>query len=172
MILLFPTELESAKLKALRPDLDIRICGVGAVETATEVARILRTEHKPLLLCGIAGAYDHNLKKGDVVAVTEERFAYLSTGYDRSYLASMVVEGLPMVRSNTVSHCSQEANGAEIENMEGASLFAMAQAEGVRCGEIRAISNYVGEERGEWDIPLALERLTETILNLDLESEE
>lgn len=169
MILLFPTELEASRLRVLRPDLDIRICGIGAVETATEVARILRTEREPLLLCGIAGAYDHNLKKGDVVAITEERFAYLSTGYDRSYLASMVVEGLPMVRSNTVSHCSQEANGAEIENMEGAALFALAQAEGVRCGEIRAISNYVGEERSEWDIPLALERLTETVANLNLD---
>ena len=169
MIFLFPTELEASRLRVLRPDLDIRICGIGAVETATEVARILRTERQPLLLCGIAGAYDRNLKKGDVVAVTEERFAYLSTGYDRSYLASMVVEGLPMVRSNTVSHCSMADDGAEIENMEGAALFAMAQAEGVRCGEIRAISNYVGEERSEWDIPLALERLTEAILNLNLE---
>ena len=172
MILLFPTELEAARLRALRPELDIRICGIGAVETATEVARILRTERKPLLLCGIAGAYDRNLKKGDIVAVTEERFAYLSTGYDRSYLASIVVEDLPMVRSNTVSHCSQEADGAEIENMEGAALFALAHAEGVRCGEIRAISNYVGEERKDWNIDLALERLTETILNLDLECEE
>lgn len=171
-ILLFPTELEAARLRERRPDLDIRICGIGAVETATEVARILRTEREPLLLCGIAGAYDRNLAKGDVVAVTEERFAYLSTGYDRSYLASMVVEGLPMVRSNTVSHCSQEADGAEIENMEGAALFSLAQAEGVACGEIRAISNYVGEERSEWNIELALERLTETIINLDLESEE
>jgi nucleoside phosphorylase len=81
----------------------------------------------------------------------------------------MVVEGLPMVRSNTVSHCSQEADGAEIENMEGAALFALAQAEGVRCGEIRAISNYVGEERGEWNIELALEKLTETIASLDLD---
>ena len=169
MILLFPTEMEASRLRELRPDLDIRICGIGAVETATEVARILRTERKPLLLCGIAGAYDSNLKKGDDVTVTEERFAYLSSGYDRSYLASMVVEDLPMVRSNTVSHCSMQADGAEIENMEGAGLFAMAQAEGVRCGEIRAISNYVGEERSEWDIPLALERLTETILNLHLE---
>ena len=169
MIILFPTELEASHLRTLRPDLDIRICGIGAVETAAEVARILRTEREPLLLCGIAGAYDHNLKKGDVVAITEERFAYLSTGYDRSYLASMVVEGLPMVRSNTVSHCSQEANGAEIENMEGAALFALAQAEGVRCGEIRAISNYVGEERSEWDIPFALERLTETIANLNFD---
>ena len=169
MILLFPTELEAARLRELRPDLDIRICGIGAVETATEVARILRTERKPLLLCGIAGAYDRNLQKGDVVAVTEERFAYLSTGYNRSYLATMVVENLPMVRSNTVSHCSMVADGAEIENMEGAALFAMAQAERVRCGEIRAISNYVGEERKEWNIELALENLTETILNLDLD---
>ena len=169
MIFLFPTELEAARLRALRPDLDIRICGIGAVETATEVARILRTEREPLLLCGIAGAYDHNLEKGDVVAVTEERFAYLSTGYDRSYLASMMVEGLPMVRSNTVSHCSQQAESAEIENMEGAALFSLALAEGVRCGEIRAISNYVGEERGAWNIELALERLTDTILELNLE---
>lgn len=169
MILLFPTELEAARLRELRPDLDIRICGIGAVETATEVARILRTERKPLLLCGIAGAYDRNLQKGDVVAVTEERFAYLSTGYNRSYLATMVVENLPMVRSNTVSHCSMVADGAEIENMEGAALFAMAQAEGVRCGEIRAISNYVGEERRDWNIELALERLTDTIINLKLE---
>ena len=169
MIFLFPTELEAARLRELRPDLDIRICGIGAVETATAVAQILRTERKSLLLCGIAGAYDRNLKKGDVVAVTEERFAYLSTGYDRSYLASMVVEELPMVRSNTVSHCSMAADGAEIENMEGAALFALAQAEGVRCGEIRAISNYVGEERAEWNIDLALENLTYTILKLNFE---
>ena len=165
MILLFPTELEAAKLKALRPDLDIRICGIGAVETATAVAQILRTERKSLLLCGIAGAYDRNLKKGDVVAVTEERFAYLSTGYDRSYLASIVVEDLPMVRSNTVSHCSQEANGAEIENMEGATLFALAEALGFRAVEIRAISNYVGEEFSHWMVYDALNALAEELVN-------
>ena len=93
MIFLFPTEMEAARLRELRPDLDIRICGIGAVETATEVARILRNEHKPILLCGIAGAYDHTLQKGDVVAVTEERFAYLSSGYNRSYIATMIVDG-------------------------------------------------------------------------------
>lgn len=167
-ILIFPTELEAARLREVRPDLDIRICGIGAVETATEVARILRTERQPLLLCGIAGAYDTSLEKGDVVAVTEERFAHLSTGYHRSYYASLVVDNLPEVCSNTVSHCGMDADGADIENMEGAALFALAEAEGVECGEIRAISNYVGEERSKWNIELALERLTETILNLDL----
>ena len=169
MILLFPTELEASRLRALRPDLDIRICGVGAVACAVEVSRILRTEHKPLLLCGIAGAYDRNLKKGDVVAVTEERFAHISTGYIDSYPSSIEVIGLPTAISNTVSHCGMEADGADVENMEGAALFALAEAEGVECAEIRAISNYVGEERTEWDIPLALERLTQTILELNCE---
>ena len=168
MILLFPTELEAARLRALRPELDIRICGIGAVETATEVARILRTERKPLLLCGIAGAYNRSLQKGDVVAVTEERYAHLSTGYHRTYYASLEVEDLPTACSNTVSHCGMEAEGATIENMEGAALFAIAKTEGVPCAEIRAISNYVGEERSEWDIPLAIERLTQLILELEL----
>ena len=167
-ILIFPTELEAARLREVRPDLDIRICGVGAVECAIEVARILRTERGPLILCGIAGAYDHTLQKGDVVAVTEERYAHISTGYIDSYHPSIEVN-LPTVISNTVSHCGMEADGADIENMEGAALFALAKAEGVPCAEIRAISNYVGEERKDWKIDLALERLTETILELEME---
>ena len=167
-ILIFPTESEAARLREVRPDLDIRICGVGAVACAMEVARILRTERKPLLLCGIAGAYDRNLQKGDVVAVTEERYAHISTGYIDSYHATIEIDDLPTAISNTVSHCGMEADGATIENMEGAALFAIAKAEGVPCAEIRAISNYVGEERSEWDIPLALERLTQLILELEL----
>ena len=170
MIFLFPTEMEATKLRELRPDFDIRICGIGAVETATSVARILRTEHKSIMLCGIAGAYDHSLHKGDVVAVKEERFAHLSSGYNDSYIATMVIDKLPAVVSNTVSHCAQSAEGAQIENMEGAALFAMAQAEGVRYGEIRAISNYVGEERRDWNIELALEHLTKAISNLNFEN--
>ena len=169
MIILFPTELEAARLRRLRPDLDIRICGVGAVECAIEVARILRTEREPLLLCGIAGAYDHTLQKGDVVAVTEERYAHISTGYIDSYHATIEIDDLPTAISNTVSHCGMEADGADIENMEGAALFALAKAEGVPCAEIRAISNYVGEERKDWKIDLAIERLTETILELEME---
>lgn len=169
LILLFPTEMEAARLRELRPDLDIRICGVGAVECATEVARILASEREPLLLCGIAGAYDQTLQKGDVVSVVEERYAHISTGFLHTYRPSIVVEGVRKVVSNTVSHCAQRAEGADIENMEGASLFAMAEAHGVRCGEIRAISNYVGEERGSWSIDLALENLTQAVLNLNLE---
>ena len=169
MIFLFPTELEATKLKALRPDLDIRICGVGAVECAVEVARILRTEREPLLLCGIAGAYNRNLKKGDVVAVSEERYARISTGYIDSYPSSIEVIGLPTAISNTVSHCGMEADGADVENMEGAALFALCEEFGAECVEVRAISNYVGEAREGWTIPLALETLAQTLKNLNVE---
>lgn len=159
MILLFPTEMEAAPLRKLRPDLDIRICGVGAVECAVTVAHILRTEQEPIVLCGIAGAYNHALQKGDVVSVAKERYCHLSSGYNASYLATIDIEGLPRVVSNTVAQCGAEASGAEVENMEGAALFALCAEAGVRCGEIRSISNYVGEERSEWNIELAIEML-------------
>ena len=162
MIFLFPTEKEAERLREVRPDLDIRICGVGAVECALAAQKVV-AEGKDVLLCGIAGAYDSSLEKGDVVAVAEERFCRLSSGYNATYRATMVVEGLPTVVSNTVSHCAQGADGAALENMEGAMLFALCAEEGVRCGEIRSISNYVGEERAAWQIDLALENLTNFI---------
>lgn len=159
MILLFPTEMEAARLRALRPELDIRICGVGVVECALAVQEIL-AERREILLCGIAGAYDHTLQKGAVVAVTEERFCHLSSGYHATYHATIIAEGLEQVVSNTVSQCGAEAEGAVVENMEGAMLFALAAKAGVPCGEIRAISNYVGEARDRWKVELALDNLT------------
>ena len=70
-IFLFATEGEAAQIRAARSDLDIRICGVGAVECALAMAKIIE-ERKPeaVVLCGIAGAYDKSLKVGDVVTVS------------------------------------------------------------------------------------------------------
>jgi nucleoside phosphorylase len=51
------------------------------------------------------------------------------------------------------------SHGAEIENMEGAALFAMAEAVGFRAVEIRAISNRVGESFDEWHIDDAIAAL-------------
>ena len=48
----------------------------------------------------------------------------------------------------------------EIENMEGAAFFAVCEALGVACCQIRAVSNYVGEPLGQWAVGEAVANLT------------
>ena len=175
-IYLFPTELEAKCFRALCPNAEVVISGVGMVATAAAIASIDRRKHllanDVIVLAGIAGTYGGGVAVGDVVEVTSEVCADLPERFRQTYHQKVYHTSLRRVCSNTVHACGCESLNADIENMEGAALFALAQAEGVKCGEIRAISNYVGEERKDWNIDLALERLTETILNLDLESEE
>lgn len=160
MKILIPTELEAAPVRALCPDAEVVICGVGMAQTAACVARLLCEGECNLLLAGIAGAYEGSaIAKGDVVAVSEERVAGLPIQFGRTYRATYTPEGLPAVCSNTVSMCGAEACGARVENMEGASLFALCEEFGAECAQVRAISNRVGEPREAWDIPLALENL-------------
>ena len=163
MILLLPTELEAAPFRAICPDVEVVVCGVGMAQTAACVARLLADGHRSFLLAGIAGAYDQTLAKGEVVAVAEERVAGLPMQFDRTYRATILPEGLQVVRSNTVSACGADAQGAEVENMEGAALFALCEEFGAECCEVRAISNRVGEPREEWDVPTALKNLAHAV---------
>ena len=54
----------------------------------------------------------------------------------------------------------------EIENMEGAHFFAVCEALGVACCQIRAVSNYVGEPFDRWAVGLAVENLTATLTQI------
>lgn len=165
-IFLFATEGEAAQIRAARSDLDIRICGVGVVECALSVAEIICREHpKQIVLCGIAGAYDKSLKVGDVVSVVVENTVSLPAVYRKSYSATIKLP-LQEVVSNTVMAVGAESAGAEVENMEGAAIFALCNRFGVECGQIRAISNYVDDAREQWDIPTALDALTKVINDL------
>ena len=170
MKILFPTELEAAPFRALCPDAAVEICGVGMAQTAVCVARLLGEGYRKFLLAGIAGAYSDDLAKGDVVAVREERVAGIPAQFDKVYTASLTLEGLREVRSNTVCRCGADGGGADVENMEGVALFALCEAFGAECAEVRAISNYVGEVREGWEIPLALERLAQALKNLNIEN--
>ena len=165
-LLIFATEAEAAPIRALRADLETAICGVGAVECALAMAKIIE-EHKPkaVVLCGIAGAYDKTLKVGDVVSVVAENTASLPAIYRKSYLATLKLP-LPEVTSNTVMAVGAEAAGAQVENMEGAAIFALCNHYGIKCAQIRAISNYTDDVRSAWDIPTALEALTAAINRL------
>lgn len=164
VVLLFPTEMEARQLRSRRPDLDIRICGVGAAQTARFMQRMLSAESPDaVVLCGIAGAYDTTLRAGDVVAVVRERMAGVPPMFAEEYAASVRFDSLAEVAANTVATVGAPANGAQIENMEGAVVFAVCESVGVGCGEIRAVSNRVSDAREEWDIPAALESLTRVL---------
>ena len=58
-------------------------------------------------------------------------------------------------------------NDAEVETMEGAAVFWVAFRQNVPCVQIRAVSNYVEpRDRATWQIGLAMENLTSTVLGL------
>jgi futalosine hydrolase len=54
---------------------------------------------------------------------------------------------------------------ADVESMEGAAFFYACLLENIPFLEIRAISNYVEpRDRENWNIPLAIEQLNETLM--------
>lgn len=129
--------------------------------------RLLSSERpEAVVLCGIAGAYGETLRTGDTVAVIRERMAGVPSAFAEEYRATMQFDGLTEVAANTVSNVGAPADGAQVENMEGAVVFAVCESAGVRCGEIRAVSNRVDDARENWDIPAALESLTKVLTEI------
>ena len=56
---------------------------------------------------------------------------------------------------------------SQAESMEGASVFYVCNWLGIPCCQVRAISNYVEpRDTAKWNIPLALENLAISILNV------
>lgn len=56
---------------------------------------------------------------------------------------------------------------AHIESMEGAAVFYACNWFGIDCSQIRSISNYVEpRDSSKWNIPLALENLKESVLEV------
>ncbi|GFI53853.1 futalosine hydrolase [Alistipes sp.] len=161
-IILFPTEMEAAPLRRLRPDARIAICGVGMAACAAAVAALLPqlAGGQRLILAGIAGAYGERAAVGEAVEVVCERTAELPGRFVGEYRPTGVATGLRGVASNTVHGRGCEAGEASIENMEGAAFFAVCRAAGVCCAEIRAVSNRVGDDFSLWRIDEALAALT------------
>lgn len=168
-IFLFPTELEARRFGELCPEADIVISGVGLVETSATLMHLLSQpklrDNNIVVLCGIAGTYDDSIERGSVVEVVEECCVELPERFRKCYRVEPQTS-LRGVRSSSVHRGGECVGGAEIENMEGAALFAMCQAAGVRCAEIRAVSNVVGEEFSRWQMDMATESLAQQLKSI------
>ncbi|MDE5637984.1 MAG: hypothetical protein K2J51_07640 [Alistipes sp.] len=166
-VVLIPTEQEAAPLRRLAPHAPIRICGVGPAAAAAATAAIIRDERPDrILLAGIAGAYGDAAEVGEVYAVAEEREPEIPARFAAVRRAGFMPEGLHAVVANTSTRTEAPAAGAQLENMEGAAVYAVCTALGVPCCEVRAVSNRVGEPFAVWRTHEAAERLAQAVARI------
>lgn len=168
MIFIFPTEVEAQRFRELSPRSKIEISGVGLAACGAKVAKLaIDNPHEVLILAGIAGSYDlEQTLLCEVVEVVEESIEELPGKYSARYGNSPMFGDLKAVVSNSVNSSARRSKVAQIENMEGAALFATCAMLGVRCSQIRAISNRVGDPFERWSVDKALEALTAKLIEI------
>lgn len=164
--------------------------GAGPVSAAAALSWFLG-EHsvESIVGIGIAGLLvGSSCRREDVHLVVQETFPELGAESDRGEVDHLPFPGLqqrefPMDRPADLSHLPtavaatvglatgtastalrRRATGADLESMEGASWAFVASRWNIPCAEVRSISNLAGfRDRGDWDIPGALERLRTTL---------
>jgi chromosome segregation and condensation protein ScpB len=102
-----------------------------------------------------------------MVEVMSEECVELPERFRRRYLQPQPYTTLRGVASNTVHTMQSLSHGAEIENMEGAVLMAMAETMGYRAVEVRAISNRVGDSFDKWAVDEAVMALAKELKKLE-----
>jgi adenosylhomocysteine nucleosidase/futalosine hydrolase len=109
---------------------------------------------------------------GQVVEVVEDRVAGLPERFSRIY-TSEAQTNYQSVASLSVSHSEDgylysdiDSPYPLIEQMEGASVSAVAEQLGVEFLHLRAISNRVGDPFAMWEIGKACEALAEALTKL------
>lgn len=176
-------------------NLDFLVSGIGMPMTAFRVTQQLMSQRYHLIVqIGLAGAYNRDLKMGNVLSVLTEihgdigfeevdgnvyALEELSPESDRVitnfHLNDWFNFDLPKVISlsvdtttgllATVERRTWQYN-ADIESMEGFALHLVAESMKIPYLQIRAISNYVEQRNKEdWNIPLALKNLNEFLIN-------
>jgi futalosine hydrolase len=185
------TEMEGA---LLRPHVSVIATGVGAVNAAYALTRFLDRERvEAIVVCGIGGAYPGSgLETGSVVCAETECYGDLGASspdgfLDMKALGFAVIPGvynvLPMqifptprrARFVTMNTCTgtddaaraiEARTGGGVENMEGAAIAHVAALSGIPVGEIRGISNPVGNrDRSAWRVKEAAAAAQEALLD-------
>ena len=109
----------------------------------------------------------------DMKLAEENTFPYENKAL-RNYtlINNKEVETLPKVKGNTVQSIRtkvlpQIRNNTDVESMEGAAFFYVCLMEKLPFIQIRAISNYVGEQdKSKWEIEKSVQKLNLKILEI------
>jgi futalosine hydrolase len=181
------TDLESHLLVAA--DVPVLVTGVGPVGAAIALTRHLANESvERIVICGVGGAYPSSgLAVGDVACASTETFGDLGAESPGGFLdpealglsapSTFELDLFPAERRVPFVTCStctgtdlragvlEERTGGSVESMEGAALVQVARTFGVAIGEIRGISNPVGDrDRESWRLAEAATAAQEALL--------
>jgi futalosine hydrolase len=167
------------------PGVTVVAAGVGPAAAAAATATVLSLARGYALVvsAGIGGGFEGRAAPGEMVEASTIVAADLGAdaldgfrsitelGFGASELPAAAL-GLPGARRgpvltvSTVTGSAQRAaelaaRGGYAEAMEGFGVAEAAVRHGLPVGEVRAISNLVGDrDRSRWDIPGALAALT------------
>lgn len=175
--------------------IDVLITGAGMVSTAYFLTKKLKEYRYNLLLnVGIAGTFHKNIPLGTVVRVKEDCFAELGAQNDNEFLTLKqlnlgeirfqenfeIMNDLPSikclqtVKGITVNRVHGKDSSIEkvvklfspdVESMEGATVFFIAEQENVHSLQVRSISNLVEKRnKDNWNIPLAIKNLNDWLI--------
>lgn len=157
---------------------------------------IARERPAAVVVCGVGGAYpDAGLRIGDVVCAQSECYGDLGATSPSGFL-DMEALGFPLVESPVVLYnvlpmqvfpvaravpfvtmsactgtdaaaCDTEARtGGAVESMEGAAVAHVAHLHGIPVGEVRGISNLVGNRNpGAWRLKEAAVAAQEALIS-------
>lgn len=109
--------------------------------------------------------------------LTEGEFPFTKNFmHNFSLINNKVIEALTLGNGVTVNTLFTKSMGSDlryaelnphIESMEGAAVFYVCLMEHIPFVQIRSVSNYVGEtDKSKWDIPLAVENLHHTVIDV------
>lgn len=187
LLVVTAVDAECAAIRAASPEVAVIVGGVGpAAAAAAASAALAAGTHDLVLSAGIGGGFGP-VGIGEIAVASRIVFADLGVqtadGYvpasvagfgvdsydvdpklavelvDRTggHLGSVLTVATVTGTADTAARLVERFPDAVAEGMEGAGVAAAAALHGVRCAELRAISNPVGpRDRSAWRIPEAL----------------
>ncbi len=173
--LVFTTYNLSKALAAKQYDLCINVGIAGSFNRSLEIGQVVNVYQDEFADMG-AERLDGFQTIFDLGFIQKNEFPFksgklINNSFQHKYTENL--QNVTAISSNTAHALKKSIKNvenkykADIETMEGAAFFYVCLNENLKFLQIRSISNYIEENnRDTWNIPLAISKLTDFILEL------
>lgn len=186
--------MNNANMDFEEKDIQVLITGIGMVNTALMLGRYMDEAYDLTINVGVCGAFDKELRLGQLVHVSTDILSELGAEDDADFLtydqlnlpgdyifsenttfSYPLIDFIKKVKGITVNTVHGNENNIikvkqlfnpDVESMEGAAFFAACLGMNGNYIQIRAVSNYVEKrDKSKWQMPLAIENLNSFLIN-------